>query len=186
VIGGGTSADIVFQPQTFPNAARPNNVVAPFWSDLNPAAAGAVRIGTLTDGVSTWIVVDWAGVRNFSNPTTHSFEIWLKTGAAPASEEVTMAYGTIGAGDPGSGVKSGAENRDGTSGANFTPSSNSDFTVNTSPPAAGGTGGDHLRRVEQETWDFQVGGQHDVQCDARNDSGRADPDGNAVAALGFR
>ena len=39
VLGGGTSADIVFTPQHFPNAARPNNVVAPLWSDLNPTAS---------------------------------------------------------------------------------------------------------------------------------------------------
>ena len=40
VIGGGTSSDVNFFPQTFPNAARPNNVLAPFWTDLNPAAVG--------------------------------------------------------------------------------------------------------------------------------------------------
>jgi hypothetical protein len=141
VLGGGTAADIVFAPQTFPNPARPNNVVAPFWSDLNPAGAGAIRIGTLTDGVSTWLVVDWAGVRNFSNPTTHSFQVWLKTGATPPSEEVTMAYGTAGAGDPASGVNWGAENRDGSSGANLAapPANGSDWTVHLSPPQAGGT-----------------------------------------------
>jgi subtilisin family serine protease len=140
VLGGGAAADIVFTPQVFPNPARPNNVVAPFWSDLNPAAAGAIRIGTLTDGVSTWIVVDWAGVRNFSNPTTHSFEVWLKTGTAPASEEVTMAYGTAGPGDPASGVNWGAENRDGTSGKNLAaaPANGSDWKINTTPPQAGG------------------------------------------------
>src|SRR5262249_33931310 len=62
VIGGGTSSDIVFLPQHFPNVARPNNVIAPFWSDLNPApgGAGAIRVSTLTDGITTWIVVDWA------------------------------------------------------------------------------------------------------------------------------
>ena len=43
VVGGGTAADIVFTPQHFPNAARPNNVLALIWSDLNPAAAGAIR-----------------------------------------------------------------------------------------------------------------------------------------------
>jgi hypothetical protein len=140
VLGGGAAADIVFTPQVFPNPARPNNVIAPFWSDLNPAAAGAIRIGTLTDGVSTWIVVDWAGVRNFSNPTTHSFEVWLKIGAAPVSEEVTMAYGTAGAGDPASGVNWGAENRDGTSGKNLAvaPANGSDWKINTTPPQAGG------------------------------------------------
>ena len=50
VIGGGDGTDLVFTPQTFPNAARPNNVLALLWSDLNPAAAGQVRIAVLTDG----------------------------------------------------------------------------------------------------------------------------------------
>ncbi len=141
VLGGGTSADIVFTPQVFPNVNRPNNVIAPFWSDLNPAGAGAIRIGTLTDGVSTWLVVDWAGVKNFSNATTHSFEVWLKIGTTPASESVTMAYGTAGAGDPGSGVNWGAENKDGTSGKNLAapPADGSDWTIHLTPPAAGGT-----------------------------------------------
>ena len=35
VVGGGDSSDVNFFPQTFPSAARPNNVMAPFWSDLN-------------------------------------------------------------------------------------------------------------------------------------------------------
>jgi hypothetical protein len=141
VLGGGTAADIVARPQTFPSPARPNNTVAPFWTDLDPSTAGAIRIGTLTNGVDTWLIVDWAGVRNFSNPTTHSFEVWLKVGTAAASEEVTLAYGTAGAGDPGSGVNYGAENGDGTSGKNITPApaNGSDYTINTSPPEPGGT-----------------------------------------------
>jgi Subtilase family/PA domain/Fibronectin type-III domain len=141
VLGGGTSADIVFTPQTFPNPARPNNVIAPFWSDLNPAVAGGIRIATLTDGTSTWLVVDWQGVRNFSNPTTHSFEIWLKLGNTAASEEITLTYGTNGAGDPGSGSNRGAENRDGTSGKNIPtqPANGSEFAVVLAPPQAGGT-----------------------------------------------
>ncbi len=141
VIGGGTSADLVFNPQTFPNAARPNNVIAPFWSDLNPAAAGAIRIGVLTDGVDNWIVVDWAGVKNFSNATTQTFQTWIKVGTTPASEEITLTYGTIGAGDPASGTNWGAENRDGTSGKNIVPppANGSEFAVLTAPPQAGGT-----------------------------------------------
>lgn len=141
VLGGGTGADIVFLPQTFPNPARPNNVVAPFWTDLNPAAAGLIRIATLSDGVSTWLVVDWAGVRNFSNPPTHSFEVWLRLGTTAASEQITLTYGTNGAGDPGSGSNWGAENRDGTSGKNIPaqPANGSEFAVVLAPPQAGGT-----------------------------------------------
>ena len=61
-------ADIVFTPQTFPNTARPNNVIAPLWSDLNPAGPVA-RSGsaTLSGGAISWIVVDWDGVKNFGN-----------------------------------------------------------------------------------------------------------------------
>ena len=154
VIGGGDASDVVFVPQTFPNRARPNNVVAPFWTDLNPSpsGAGAIRIASLTDGSSTWLVVDWNRVRNFSNATTHSGEIWfrLATGAAgtgPSSEQITISYGTgadaanAGIGDPGSGINWGAENRDGTSGANIAsaPADGSEYVVTTSPPTPGGT-----------------------------------------------
>jgi subtilisin family serine protease len=147
VIGGGTSGDVQFSPQTFPNPNRPNNVVAPLWNDLDPSTAGALRIALLTDGVTSWIVIDWSRVRNFSNPTTHSFEIWLQVGTTPASEDVTFAYGTgadagnAASPDPGSGGKTGAENRTGTSGKNVTPppADGSDFSVNTTGPTAGGT-----------------------------------------------
>jgi hypothetical protein len=142
VIGGGAAADVVFQPQTFPNVNRPNNVVAPLWNDLNPPGGGAIRIATLTDGVSTWIVIDYDHVKNFSNATTHTFEMWFKIGTAPASEEVTLSYGAANSGspDPGSGGNSGAEDRTGTNGANLAaPSDHTEWCVNTSPPTAGGT-----------------------------------------------
>jgi hypothetical protein len=149
VIGGGTGADVNFAPQTFPNATRPNNVIAPFWTDLNPPAGGAIRIGTLTDGATTWLVIDWAAVKNFSNATTHTGEIWLRlasgaAGTGPASEQITISYGlaNAAAGDPGSGINWGAENRDGTSGKNIPspgPANNSEYVVVLTPPTAGGS-----------------------------------------------
>ena len=160
VIGGGTSADVVFAPQHFPNAARPNNTVAPLWTDLNPAAAGggSIHVATLTNGPNLgWIVVDWDAVKNFSNATTHSFELWIQyqrgTSTGPASEGVTFSYGpntsfpgdgpglgNAGSGDPASGQNWGAENRDGTSGANIAtaPANGSEFLLHTTPPTAGG------------------------------------------------
>jgi subtilisin family serine protease len=147
VIGGGTSSDISFTAQTLPNPARPNNVVAPYWTDLNPPAGGALRIATLTNGADTWIIVDFDHVKNFSNPNTHTFEVWLRisggaVGAGPQSEQVTMSYGTsTGPGDPGAVTNWGAENRDGTSGKNIAapgPASNTEFAVHLLPPAAGG------------------------------------------------
>ena len=159
VIGGGESADIVFTPQHFPNVNRPNNVVAPLWTDLNPAGAGAIRVASLSGGANAgWVVVDWGGVKNFGNATTHSFEVWLQiqkgTTTGPASEAVTISYGpnttfpadgpglgNAGSGDPDSGVNWGAENRTGSSGVNFAsaPANGTEWRVNTAAPAAGGT-----------------------------------------------
>jgi hypothetical protein len=152
VIGGGTGADINFAPQTFPNPARPNNVVAPFWNDLNTTgggAAGTIRVNVLGDGTDNWLVVDFAGVRNFSNANTHTGEIWLRLpggtgGNGAGSEQVTISYGAANSsqGDPGSGINWGAENRDGTSGKNIPspgPANGSEYFVTTSPSQAGGS-----------------------------------------------
>lgn len=116
VIGGGAGADVQFINQELPDPTPPNNVLAPFWSDLNPAAGGAVRIGTLTDGTNDWIVVDWEAVRNFSDATVNSFQIWigLDTNTDPA-QDITYAFGPVGAGDGGF-LTVGAENRFGNRG----------------------------------------------------------------------
>ena len=159
VVGGGTSSDIVYSPQDFPDSDGPNNVLAPLWSDLNPAGAGAIRVATLSGGGYGWIVIDYDGVKNFGNATTHSFEVWLQqaTGAAgtgPESEAITYSYGpnlsfpgdgpglaNAASGDPDSGQNWGAENRDGASGVNISPApaDGSEWAVMTSDPTPGGS-----------------------------------------------
>lgn len=101
VVGGGTGAQ--FLNTDLPDASAPANILAPFWTDLNPSAGGAIRIGTLTDGVDTWIVVDWDSVPSFGDAgEVNSFEIWigLNTDANPG-EDITFAYGVVGNGDGG-------------------------------------------------------------------------------------
>ena len=98
---------------------------------------GATRIGTLTDGVDTWIVVDFDQVSPFGTPSVkNSFEVWLRTGG---TEEVTLAYGALGGPEPSAGLLQGAENRTGTSGATVAGTSGSDWTVNAAPPQPGGS-----------------------------------------------
>jgi hypothetical protein len=140
-----------FFPQTFPNAARPNNVVAPFWTDLNTTGGtpgnNAILVNVLGDGDADWIIVDFESVKNFSNTTTHTGEIWIRASLAnhqgAAGEQVTMVYatGNASAGDPGSAINWGAENRDGTSGKNIAtaPANNTQYGVNLSGPTAGGS-----------------------------------------------
>jgi hypothetical protein len=146
VIGGGTSSDVNFFPQTFPNAARPNNVIAPFWTDLNTSASGGggtIRVNVLSDGTNNWLVVDFAGVKNFGNATTHTGEIWIQIGSTASTEELTISYGAANAaaGDPGSAINWGAENRDGTSGKNISaaPANNTEYRPVLSGPTAGGS-----------------------------------------------
>jgi hypothetical protein len=114
VVGGGTSADVDFVNQSMPDPDRPNNVLAPFWTDLNPGAAGALRVAILTDGTNDWIVFDWEAVRNYSNPATNSFEVWIGVNGV---EDISYAYGPVTAGDGGF-LTVGAENKFGNRGDN--------------------------------------------------------------------
>jgi hypothetical protein len=154
VIGGGTSADATPFPQTVPNPARPNNVLAPFWTDLNTtggsAGNNAIVVNVLTDGDSDWIIVDYEKVKNFSNTTTHSGEIWIRTSSknhtGTAGEQLTFSYGSgtvpanAGSGDPGTGINWNAENRDGTSGKNIpsAPADGSEYRPVLGAPVPGG------------------------------------------------
>jgi len=140
VVGGGDSTDVSFEPQDLPDPARPNNVLAPFWTDLDLDAGGALRVAELCDDAGTcWIVADWDAAPTFESAgaVTNSFQIWIAEGA---TESITYAYGPIG-GPDGIGLTVGAENRDGSSGAEAatTPVEGDDLTVVTSPAVAGGS-----------------------------------------------
>jgi subtilisin family serine protease len=138
VVGGGDSEDIDFVPQTFPDPAAPNNVLAPFWSDLNLSAGGEMRAAELTDGTTNWIVLEWTQAPVFSNTSQRqTFQIWIETAAT--GESVTFTYGpvTTSVADP---ANTGAENRDGSSGVNLgrLPETGEEFSITTAPPQAGG------------------------------------------------
>ncbi|MFC7596436.1 S8 family serine peptidase [Terrabacter sp. GCM10028922] len=147
VVGGGAGEDNSINNQSFPNPNRPNNVLAPFWTDLNPAAAGALRVSTLTDGQDTWIVVDWEGVREFSQPRLASFQTWIGiNGDAHPGTDVSYAFGTIQGNGDGGFLTVGAENSSGSRGQNTyyngtgTPPANGTQLVVGSVP---GTAGSH-------------------------------------------
>ncbi len=120
IVGGQTDpADNTFVNQFFPNPTRPNNVLAPFWTDLNPQAGGALRIALLTDGTSTWIVADWEAVRYFSTTDTVNFQIWIGILGDPTPvEDISYPYGPIQGAGNGNALTVGAENAAGTRGDN--------------------------------------------------------------------
>ena len=204
VVGGGTGSDIVFHPQHFPNAAKPNNVLAPLWTDLNPSASGggSIHVATLSGGANLgWIVVDYDGVKNFGNATTHSFEVWIQyqkgTTTGPASEGITYSYGpnqtfpadgpglgNAGTGDPDSGVNWGAENRDGSSGANIAvaPANGSEFLAPHDASGGGRLRVDSVRHREQVHGHVPLRRVDDLVDDAGHGRCTGDAHGHSVTA----
>ncbi len=118
VVGGGTSGDVNFINSDLPNADPPNNILAPFWTDLNPGAGGRILVQTLTDQVDTWIVVEFEGVPNYSNGAEkNTFQVWIGISSdAHPGEDISFTYGPgITDGDSGF-LTVGAENEFGNRG----------------------------------------------------------------------
>ncbi len=116
VVGGGTAADVLFIPQRMPDPDRPNNVLAPFWTDLNPAFGGALRAAILRDGANRWVVFDFENVVNYGDRAPNSFQIWIGLNNV---EDISFTYGDVSAGDPDAGLAVGAENEFGNRGRSW-------------------------------------------------------------------
>ena len=144
VVGGGTQADVQFINQKLPDPTPPNNVLAPFWTDLDGSkGVGAVRVATLTDGTNTWIVVDYNLIQTYSGDAGNTFEIWIQIGA---TQGISYAYDTISKLGEGGLLTVGAENRFGNRGSNTyyngtgtAPSASTQLVVNSVPGAPGET-----------------------------------------------
>jgi uncharacterized repeat protein (TIGR01451 family) len=154
VVGGGTGGDVDFVNQSLPSTAPPNNVLAPFWTDLDPSAGGEMRVGVLTDGVNDWIVFDWEAVPNFGDKEVNSFQVWI---GVNGTQDISYAFGAVSDGDSGF-LTVGAENRFGNRGGNFyfngngpAPTPTTELVVTSAP---GGPG-------ETKVVTFQAEGVHD-------------------------
>ncbi|WP_311932269.1 S8 family serine peptidase [Microbispora sp. H11081] len=139
-VAGGTngSADIQFAPQTLPDTAQPNGVLASYWTDLNGAGAPGVYVATLTDGVSTWLVVEWQ-VNLYGTSSRKVFQQWIGLGG---TEDISYAYDPANLpGDPGAeyGLTVGAENIEGTGGSQISGPPTQDYRITSTPGAPGGT-----------------------------------------------
>ncbi len=90
VVGGGTWRDVAYAGSHLPDPAAPNNVLAPFWTDLDPSRGGKVMVAILSDGSNRWIVAEWESVPNYSGGQTNTAQIWLRAGDV---EDVSFVYG---------------------------------------------------------------------------------------------
>ena len=149
IVGGGTGTSQDNQccpPQTLPDPAPPNNVLAPFWSDLDGTGAPGVFVGLLTDNVDSWVVVEWR-VNEFGTTTRKVFQTWI---GVNGTEDISYTY------DPGNlpttptaeALTVGAENSDGSAGAHIDGAPTGDLRV----ASVGGNDGGSV------TYSFKVRG----------------------------
>lgn len=145
VAGGGTSTDVNYLAQAFPDPTRPNGVLSPYWADLDGTGAPGISVGQLTDGVSSWIVVQWdVHLYGDTSPAgMRSFQVWIGINGA---EDISYAYDTnaLGQGAGAAGpINVGAENASGTGGANIGGAAfgvpASDYVITSTPGAPGGS-----------------------------------------------
>ena len=120
VVGGCTGDDdISYINDYLPSAGPPNNVLAPFWTDLDPSSGGNYYAYYLTDGVYTWLVFEWEDAPTWSGDEINTFQLWV---GVSGFEDISFAYGPVlGDGDvwtPGEAgfLTVGAENEFGNSG----------------------------------------------------------------------
>jgi hypothetical protein len=98
--------------QALPTAATPNNVVAPFWTDLKVDASASVRTTTIGAAPNRQFVIEWRNVLSYSGANRFSFEVLL-------GEDGTITFNYSGLTTPdtrGSTAAVGIENSDGTVG----------------------------------------------------------------------
>jgi hypothetical protein len=106
--GGGTSEDNnCCNLPTGPDPARPNNMLAPFWTDLDGTGAPGIFAATLTDGVDTWIVIEYR-VNVFGTLSSRVFQTWIGVNGV---QDITYAYPGPLADPNGQAFLVGAENQ---------------------------------------------------------------------------
>ncbi len=101
-----------------PNTATPNNMVAPFWDDLNSSTIGTIRTQTLGAPGTRRFIAQWTGVPHYGSTTLlHTFQVVLFEG----SSQIEFRYQTL---PPVGGTVTptvGVENAGGTAGLNIDP-----------------------------------------------------------------
>lgn len=105
-----------FFNRDMPDSALPNNLIAPFWADLNLCEGGNWYVNVLSDGTNAWLVLEWEDIPHwFSGPDSATFQVWiLLDGGLPGPPQAHFTYARLDRELPDATV--GAENSTGTLG----------------------------------------------------------------------
>jgi len=120
-LGSASGVFSSFDNQNLPDENTPNNVLAPFWRDLNLNDGGNMYVGTLSGGGAAWVVFEWEAVPHFSDSgvgaPTVSMQIWAGQDGTPVEGQIHYVYGAMD--DTSVGGTVGAENVQGTVGTSY-------------------------------------------------------------------
>ncbi|HEU4346659.1 MAG TPA: S8 family serine peptidase, partial [Actinoplanes sp.] len=89
--GGGTSEDNnCCDLPSGPDPARPNNMMAPFWTDLDGTGAPGVFVALLSDSSTgeSWVVTEYR-VNVFGTTSQRVFQVWIGVNGV---QDITYAY----------------------------------------------------------------------------------------------
>ncbi len=87
IVPGGVFADFQYKvPQNFPDAAAPNNVIAPLWTDLDltpGTGSGNWYIAWVGYTNTSYLVAEWKDAQQYGDASSiYSFEIWVEWGTS--------------------------------------------------------------------------------------------------------
>ena len=89
VVGGGTADDNeCCNLPTGPSSNRPNNMLAPFWTDLDGSDSDGVFVAELTDGTDNWIVAEYQ-LNVFGTSDLRTFQVWIGVNGV---EDISYSY----------------------------------------------------------------------------------------------
>lgn len=136
-VGSASGLATSYFNQELPSSAAPNNILAPFWTDMNLGAGGNWYVAVLNAGPDAFTVYEWENVQLFGDPTAYTFQVWVQNGTSNVwfvyADLPTIPFFTT----------VGVENENGTVGDSYytngtgtVPVVGTDLTVNTS---VGGT-----------------------------------------------
>jgi len=97
-----------------PDPTAPNNLLAPFWTDMNLGDGGQWYAAGVSDDVNDYNVFSWESVPRFNDPTTYTFQIWNTVG----TEDYWFVYAEVPA-IPADNLTVGFENSTGTLGTSY-------------------------------------------------------------------
>ncbi len=143
VVGGGDANDVSYLPQTMPNTARPNNVMAPLWTDLSDRTDTATPTQVAGQGYyiaeasvsgQPFLIIQWKAHPYGTVAQVENMQAWISLGA---TQQIYYTYS--GVTDPGQPYNVGAENADGTGGSNVAGVPSTTLAVTSLPGAPGGS-----------------------------------------------